>query len=166
MAPPDTPAGCFDLDVRGLSWRMLKHVTLTTKAVGSDAPMNSGPDLAMNSSAREPDPLRQLASWYTPGMSDGFGDRLLMFDNTAASSLRIYFEGRQVPFALAEGERIEAPTAILFTKKAFVKAPREWIERVYNLRQLSDAPGGAHLLAWEQPEALVDDVRTFFRTLR
>jgi hypothetical protein len=26
-----------------------------------------------------------LASWYTPGISDGIGDRLLMFDNTKSS---------------------------------------------------------------------------------
>lgn len=30
-----------------------------------------------------------LASWYTPGLSDGLGDRLLMFDNTTASSLEL-----------------------------------------------------------------------------
>ena len=30
-----------------------------------------------------------LASWYTPGRSDGFGDRLLMFDNTDAISLEL-----------------------------------------------------------------------------
>ncbi len=30
-----------------------------------------------------------LASWYTPGRSDGFGDRLLMCDNTDASSLEL-----------------------------------------------------------------------------
>ena len=30
-----------------------------------------------------------LASWYTPGRSDGFGDRLFMFDNTDAVSLEL-----------------------------------------------------------------------------
>ena len=30
-----------------------------------------------------------LASWYTQGASDGLGDRLLMFDNTAAASLEL-----------------------------------------------------------------------------
>ena len=30
-----------------------------------------------------------LASWYTPGRSDGFGDRLLMFNNTDAVSLEL-----------------------------------------------------------------------------
>jgi hypothetical protein len=30
-----------------------------------------------------------LASWYTPGLVDGFGDRLLMFDNTETDSLEL-----------------------------------------------------------------------------
>ena len=32
---------------------------------------------------------QQVASWYTPGLSDGLGDRLLMFDNSTASSLEL-----------------------------------------------------------------------------
>src|SRR5678815_2558443 len=35
------------------------------------------------------EPRRGVASWYTPGLSDGLGDRLLMFDNTSASSLEM-----------------------------------------------------------------------------
>lgn len=34
-------------------------------------------------------PSTGLASWYTPGLSDGFGDRLLMFDNTGGASLEL-----------------------------------------------------------------------------
>src|SRR5688572_18231169 len=30
-----------------------------------------------------------VASWYTPGLADGFGDRLLMFDNTEIDSLEL-----------------------------------------------------------------------------
>jgi hypothetical protein len=36
-----------------------------------------------------PDDSERLASWYTPGLSDAVGDRLLMFDNTTASSLEL-----------------------------------------------------------------------------
>lgn len=38
-----------------------------------------------------PDPAtrQHLASWYTPGLSDALGDRLLMFDNTTASPLEL-----------------------------------------------------------------------------
>lgn len=34
-------------------------------------------------------PASALASWYTPGDIDGFGDRLLMFDNTNSQPLEI-----------------------------------------------------------------------------
>ena len=34
-------------------------------------------------------PLEGLASWYTPGLVDGFGDRLLMFDNADSGPLEV-----------------------------------------------------------------------------
>jgi len=44
----------------------------------------------MNSAHATHDPQAPgLASWYTPGRSDGFGDRLSMFDNTDAISLEL-----------------------------------------------------------------------------
>jgi PEGA domain len=43
----------------------------------------------MNSTNLAVDSSPGLASWYTPGRSDGFGDRLLMFDNTDAVSLEL-----------------------------------------------------------------------------
>jgi hypothetical protein len=36
-----------------------------------------------------PAPHMDLASWYTPGLVDGFGDRLLMFDNTDSEPLEV-----------------------------------------------------------------------------
>ena len=36
-----------------------------------------------------PDESQHVASWYTPGLSDAIGDRLLMFDNTTSSSLEL-----------------------------------------------------------------------------
>ena len=39
--------------------------------------------------ADRPDDSQRLASWYTPGLSDGIGDRLLMFDNSTSSSLEL-----------------------------------------------------------------------------
>jgi hypothetical protein len=39
--------------------------------------------------AEQPDESQRLASWYTPGLSDALGDRLLMFDNSTSSSLEL-----------------------------------------------------------------------------
>jgi hypothetical protein len=36
-----------------------------------------------------PDEPQRLASWYTPGLSDALGDRLLMFDDTGSPSLEL-----------------------------------------------------------------------------
>lgn len=45
----------------------------------------------MNSAhaSHDDSPAAGVASWYTPGRSDGFGDRLLMSDNTDAISLEL-----------------------------------------------------------------------------
>jgi pimeloyl-ACP methyl ester carboxylesterase len=37
---------------------------------------------------------------------------------------------------------------------------------VCNLVHFAEMPAGGHFAAWEQPELFVDDVRTFFRTVR
>ena len=44
--------------------------------------------------------------------------------------------------------------------------PRSWVERRYNVTHWADMPRGGHFAAMEQPDLFVDDVRTFFRTVR
>ncbi len=44
---------------------------------------------AADSAGRPAPAAAPIASWYTQGSSDGLGDRLLMFDNTAAASLEL-----------------------------------------------------------------------------
>jgi hypothetical protein len=45
----------------------------------------SVPDVRSSQAERDPG----VASWYTAGRTDGFGDRLLMFDNTGAASFEL-----------------------------------------------------------------------------
>lgn len=85
--------------------------------------------------------------------------------STIGSSMRIYFEARQLPWFLEPGERIEVPTAIALCKHELVQPPRRWIERVYNLQRLTHVPAGGHFGAWEEPAAIADDVRAFFAGL-
>jgi PEGA domain-containing protein len=82
-------------------------------------PMNNA-----NLSAVESSP--GLASWYTPGRSDGFGDRLLMFDNTDAVSLELLRFRREL--AVSPG---------------FDNALREGVERLSRFRH----PGFAEIRA-------------------
>ena len=44
---------------------------------------------------------------------------------------------------------------------------RKWMQpRFSDIRHWREMPKGGHFAAFEQPELLVEDVRTFFRTLR
>jgi hypothetical protein len=47
----------------------------------------------------------------------------------------------------------------------FASAPRRWVERYYNLKQKRHHVSGGHYGAWEEPEAIVTDLRDFFRAL-
>src|SRR5436190_20835645 len=51
--------------------------------------MNRAHDLLAEPPGRATTSPATNASWYTQGTSDGLGDRLLMFDNTAAASLEL-----------------------------------------------------------------------------
>lgn len=51
--------------------------------------MNSARDFLVEPPSRPVTEPAPIASWYAQGISDGLGDRLLMFDNTAAASLEL-----------------------------------------------------------------------------
>lgn len=84
---------------------------------------------------------------------------------TATSSARLYYENAHAAPERRLG-RIEAPTgAIIFPHELFI-APRAWAEAQYNLVHWTERPTGGHFAAMEQPEVMVEDLRTFFRALR
>jgi hypothetical protein len=60
---------------------------------------------------------------------------------------------------------VEAPTAISVLPQEVCSAPRRWAQRYYNLKQKRYHPSGGHFGAWEEPQAIITDVRDFFRTL-
>jgi epoxide hydrolase len=61
---------------------------------------------------------------------------------------------------------VEAPTAVAVFPREVMKLPRRWAERYYDLRRFTLMPAGGHFGPMEEPEALVDDIRAFFRALR
>jgi pimeloyl-ACP methyl ester carboxylesterase len=88
---------------------------------------------------------------------------------TAGSSARIYYESRHAAAAAPvgpTGRRVEAPTACADFPKEIIWSPRRWLELRYNITRWTVMPRGGHFAAFEQPQLLVDDVRTFFRDLR
>ena len=66
-----------------------------------------------------------------------------------------------------KGSRVEVPTACaLFPAELLAWPPRSYAERIYNIKQWTEMPRGGHFAAMEQPELLINDIRTFARTLR
>jgi hypothetical protein len=44
--------------------------------------------------------------------------------------------------------------------------PRRWVEQHYNVTHWREQPRGGHFAAMEVPDVYVDELRTFFRTVR
>ncbi len=82
------------------------------------------------------------------------------------SSFWPYYARYHAPWPIADGQRVEVPTAYAAFPKEIVRPPRSWAERVYNIRRWTVMPSGGHFAALEEPQALVDDLRAFFRDLR
>jgi len=99
-------------------------------------------------------------------------DRLLTnisvywFSETITSAIRLYKEARAQPLKFASGERILPPLGFAAFPGEVAVPPREWVERVYNLQSWTEMKRGGHFAAMEQPQALAEDIRNFFRTLR
>ena len=72
--------------------------------------------------------------------------------------------GRQLG---SEGRRVEVPTAAaLFPAEMLTWPPRSYVERLYNLQRWTEMPRGGHFASLEQPQLLIDDIRSFARSLR
>jgi microsomal epoxide hydrolase len=83
---------------------------------------------------------------------------------TITSSTRLYWELMHAEHAAPELVRV--PTGIARYPKEVFRLPRAWIERHYNVTYWADLPRGGHFAAMEQPDLFVEDLRTFFRTVR
>lgn len=63
-------------------------------------------------------------------------------------------------------KRVEVPTGFAIFPKDPAIAPREFAERFFNIQHWTEMPRGGHFAALEEPELLVEDIRTFFRPIR
>jgi pimeloyl-ACP methyl ester carboxylesterase len=84
------------------------------------------------------------------------------------TSARYYYEAAHHPWQPAHNRTpvVEAPTGIAVFLNEVVLQPKRWAERYYNLQRWSVFPSGGHFTPMEEPEALVGDIRQFFRPLR
>jgi pimeloyl-ACP methyl ester carboxylesterase len=89
---------------------------------------------------------------------------LYWLTNTAVSSARLYWESHLAFFA---PKGVTIPTAVSVFPDEIYSAPKSWAEKAYpNLIHYNRLPKGTHFAAWEQPQALTDELRASFRSLR
>jgi pimeloyl-ACP methyl ester carboxylesterase len=89
---------------------------------------------------------------------------------TIASSMRDYFDNDNWRFRVERGPRdfVNVPTGIAVFAKNFADEgtpPREWAERLYNVRRWTPMPRGGHFAPVEEPELLARDIAAFFAEL-
>jgi pimeloyl-ACP methyl ester carboxylesterase len=87
--------------------------------------------------------------------------------NTINSSMRLYYEtlGKQSSFRTVKG-RVEIPVGAALFPKELYRPPLAWAKARFNITHWTKMPHGGHFAALEHPVELVDDIRTFFRTVR
>ena len=124
-----------------------------------------------------------LAAWITEkfySWTDSHGDiesrvskdalltniMLYWVTQTINSSFWLYYQMRHQPWRLGRGERITVPTAVAAFPGEIIRPPREWAARVCNLQRWTPMAAGGHFAALEEPQALVEDIRAFYRELR
>lgn len=84
------------------------------------------------------------------------------------TSARFYYEAVHRPWQPSHNRTpmIEAPTAIAALPKEVILLPRKWAEKNYNLKRWTKFKAGGHFAHMEEPQAMVDDIRAFFRDFR
>jgi microsomal epoxide hydrolase len=84
--------------------------------------------------------------------------------NSIASAANMYYESRR------EGRprwpETKVPVGVAMFPKELARCPRSWVEGRLKIQQWTEMPRGGHFAALEQPDLLLDDVRSFFRFVR
>ena len=89
---------------------------------------------------------------------------LYWLTNTAVSSARLYRESKLAFFA---PKGIPLPTGVSAFRDEIYQAPESWTRKAYpNLVFYRRHDEGTHFAAWEQPQALTQDLRDTFRSVR
>ena len=82
---------------------------------------------------------------------------------SAASSARLYWESFKNP----PQDEVDIPTGCSIFPKEIVRPSERWIrKRFTNLCYYNELDRGGHFAAFEQPELYLQEIRTYFRSLR
>ena len=92
---------------------------------------------------------------------------------TITSSFLPYYDVAQAGALTWIGQKVKewkgtttVPAAFAMFPKDLTSPPREWAERFFNVQRWTEMTSGGHFAALEEPEALVRDIREFFRPFR
>ncbi|NEX91390.1 epoxide hydrolase family protein [Caulobacter sp. 17J65-9] len=89
---------------------------------------------------------------------------LYWLTKTGVPSARLYWESKLAFFA---PKGVTLPTGVSAFPTEIYTAPKSWAEKAYpNLIHYGRMPKGGHFAAWEQPQALAEEMRATFRPLR
>jgi len=89
---------------------------------------------------------------------------LYWLTNTAVSSARLYRESKLAFFA---PKGVPLPTGVSAFRDEIYQAPESWTRKAYpHLVFYRRHDKGTHFAAWEQPQALAEDLRDTFRGVR
>lgn len=84
---------------------------------------------------------------------------------TITSSMRDYADNRWFAEPIGRTDRVRVPTGVAVFANEFVSEfvpPREWAQRLYDVRRWTLMPRGGHFAAAEQPDLLARDIAAFF----
>jgi pimeloyl-ACP methyl ester carboxylesterase len=84
---------------------------------------------------------------------------------TITPSMRDYYDNRFLADPIGPDDRVDVPTAFAVFPNQHVpegEPPREWMERLYDVRRWTVMPRGGHFAPAEQPEAVARDIAAFF----
>jgi pimeloyl-ACP methyl ester carboxylesterase len=85
-----------------------------------------------------------------------------------ATSMRDYYDNRWNGVALGADAYVAVPTGVANFASHFIsegRPPREWAERLYNVRRWTEMPRGGHFAPIEEPMLLAEDISAFFADL-
>ena len=94
---------------------------------------------------------------------------LYWLTNTAIPSAQLYWDTRQLPATggFFDARGVQIPVGVSAFPEEIYTAPRSWAEKAYpKLLYYGKHDKGGHFAAWEQPDALVSDLRASFKSLR
>ena len=175
-APP--PSGLSDREKRAYD----QLVYFFTKGLGYAVEMGNRPQtmyglddspigLAAWIIDHDIDSYKMISRIFVDGAEEGLSrddicDNITLYwlTKTGVSSSRIYWENK-LSFFVPLGQTV--PVVVSSFPDEIYAVPRSWAEQAYsNLAYFGDHPKGGHFAAWEQPQAIVSDLRNGFGSLR